>query len=291
MGDCELFALVMMPFDPKFDDIYRIGIQEVAQFAGFAAQRLDEQIYREGMLDRLYQQIEIADLIIADMSNKNPNVFYEVGFAHAKDKLCILLTSDSFDIPFDLKHRRHIVYGSSLSRLRDLLRKDLEWARDEILRRRSSILDVKHQIGPGSSRVTTYSVEGTVTLYTDLYNNETGPRHVELHAVYMYLSGDGWRLSQHGRECPSTRSELTGFLHKYLLSPPVARLHNGGWAQISIEGMKVLASKWGGEPSPDALIADETALLRIVTDTGAIDHHITLRVDFNNAASDASTVR
>jgi nucleoside 2-deoxyribosyltransferase len=79
---------------------------------------VDEQLYREGMLERIYRQVEIADIIIADMAGRNPNVFYEVGYAHAKNKLCILTTTTADDIPFDLKHRRHIVYGNSIEILR-----------------------------------------------------------------------------------------------------------------------------------------------------------------------------
>ena len=50
------------------------------------AERVDEQIYKEGILERIYRQIESADIIIADMSGQNPNVFYEVGYAHAKTR-------------------------------------------------------------------------------------------------------------------------------------------------------------------------------------------------------------
>src|SRR5687768_13834868 len=96
----ELFAFVLMPFDASFDDLYRFGIKEPAKELGILAERVDEQIYREGILDRIYRQIEVADIVIADMSGRNPNVFYEVGYAHAKDKLCILLTSNADDIPF-----------------------------------------------------------------------------------------------------------------------------------------------------------------------------------------------
>lgn len=93
-----------MPFDKAFDDIYKLGIKgAVAQFDDMVAERVDEQIYREGILERIYRQIEAADIIIADMSGQNPNVFYEVGYPHAKEKLCILLTSNADDIPFDLK--------------------------------------------------------------------------------------------------------------------------------------------------------------------------------------------
>jgi hypothetical protein len=90
------FAFVLMPFDKAFDDVYKLGIKgAVASFEDVIAERVDEQIYREGILERIYRQIEAADIIIADMTGQNPNVFYEVGYAHAKGKLCILLTSNA----------------------------------------------------------------------------------------------------------------------------------------------------------------------------------------------------
>src|SRR5438309_842398 len=108
MNQDGIFAFVLMPFGHDFDDIYRLGIKDPAKNLNILAERVDEQIYREGILDRIYRQIDIADIVIADMSGKNPNVFYDVGYAHAKQKLCILLTCSADDIPFDLKHRRHI---------------------------------------------------------------------------------------------------------------------------------------------------------------------------------------
>jgi hypothetical protein len=44
------------------------------------------------------------------MSGRNPNVFYEVGYAHAIGKTTILLTNKADDIPFDLKHFPHLIY-------------------------------------------------------------------------------------------------------------------------------------------------------------------------------------
>lgn len=115
MPDEKPFAFVLMPFSGEFDDIYKLGIKETASKHGIRAERVDEQIFSEGILDRIYRQIDGADLIIADMTGQNANVFYEVGYAHAKQKICILLTQDSDDIPFDLKHKRHIVYGGRLA--------------------------------------------------------------------------------------------------------------------------------------------------------------------------------
>ena|ERR1700730_4463922 len=107
------FAFVLMPFDGAFGDTYFLGIKETADKLGVMAGRVDEQVFhREGILQRIYNQIDAADFIVADMTGRNPNVFCEVGYAHAKGKICILLTRDANDIPFDLKHQRHIVYQS-----------------------------------------------------------------------------------------------------------------------------------------------------------------------------------
>jgi len=54
VDDTELFAFVLMPFDSSFDDLYRFGIKEPAKELGILAERVDEQIYREGILDRIY---------------------------------------------------------------------------------------------------------------------------------------------------------------------------------------------------------------------------------------------
>jgi hypothetical protein len=135
-----------MPFDAAFDDVYKLGIKgAVAQFDGVVAERVDEQIYREGILERIYRQIEVADIIIADMTGQSPNVFYEVGYAHAKGKLCILLTSNANDIPFDLKHQRHIVYSKSIVTLRRELEKELNWALAELEKQRQSHVKITLQ--------------------------------------------------------------------------------------------------------------------------------------------------
>lgn len=112
-----------MPFDEAFDDVYKVGIKPACREAGAYCERVDEQIFSERILDRVYNQIAKADIVVADMTGRNANVFYEVGYAHALGKLTILLTQKAEDIPFDLKHFPHIVYGAKISTLRDELEK------------------------------------------------------------------------------------------------------------------------------------------------------------------------
>lgn len=129
------FIFVLMPFSPSFNDIYKFGIKGAAQDAGAYAERIDEQIFIEGMLDRIFNQISKADVVVADMTGRNPNVFYEVGYAHALNKIVILLTQDVNDIPFDLKHRQHVVYGGSIDKLKSELAEKLQWAIAENIKR------------------------------------------------------------------------------------------------------------------------------------------------------------
>lgn len=116
-----------MPFDKKFDDIYQLGIKQACEDSGAYCERVDEQIFQERILDRIFNQISKADIIVADMTNRNPNVFYEVGYAHALGKPTILLTSNSEDIPFDLKHFPHIIYNNKITTVKAELSKRIDW--------------------------------------------------------------------------------------------------------------------------------------------------------------------
>ncbi|MFZ1042435.1 MAG: hypothetical protein WCA79_06605 [Anaerolineales bacterium] len=133
------FVFVLMPFAKESNDIYKLGIKAACQEAGAYCERVDEQIFIESILDRIYNKIGKADLIIADMTNRNPNVFYEAGYAHALGKKVILLTQHSDDIPFDMKHYPHIIYANdSITSLKDELRTRVNW----IISNPDKIMDV-----------------------------------------------------------------------------------------------------------------------------------------------------
>src|ERR1043166_716748 len=61
------FVFVLMPFDAKFNDIYKFGIKGAAEEAGAYAERIDEQIFTEGILERVLNKINKADVVVADM--------------------------------------------------------------------------------------------------------------------------------------------------------------------------------------------------------------------------------
>ena len=128
----SLSVFVLMPFAERFDKRYNKAIKKAVTDAGMRAHRVDEQsFHRQGITEKVIEQIQDADILIADLSTKNPNVLYEVGYAHAKHKLCILLTTYVYKIPFDLKDKRHIVFSSNKD-LRNKLSNDLNELKAEI---------------------------------------------------------------------------------------------------------------------------------------------------------------
>lgn len=121
------FVFVLMPFDASFNDVYALGIRPACEAAGAYCERVDEQVFQESILQRIYNQISKADVVVADMTGRNANVFYETGYAHALGKHVILLTQDGGDIPFDLKHYPHIIYGGSIASMKQDLERRVRW--------------------------------------------------------------------------------------------------------------------------------------------------------------------
>ena len=276
----EIFAFVLMPFTKEFDDVYRLGIKETAATLNINAERVDEQIFQEGILERIYRQIEVADLVIADMTGQNPNVFYEVGYAHAKSKMCILMTKDADDIPFDLKHRRHIVYGNSIVGLRESLAEELAWAVNEILNVKSSRIRVELKETSGLLAKSKYAAHGTVTFKIDL-TNETQTPSADIEAIYFY-SSKGWTLSQDDNECPSTDSDIKDFSARHFLKPPLRKLHKNSWAQLKFKAWRILAFATKGEELKDSYRVTGRSIVRLVTSEGNFDYEISMDVGIDD---------
>jgi nucleoside 2-deoxyribosyltransferase len=111
MTSPQKYVFVIMPFSVEFRNTYDCAIKPALVECGTYCQRVDEMIFTENMLSKIYNEINKADYIVADLSTKNPNVFYELGYAHALNKTVILLTNNSDDIPFDLKQYQHCIYS------------------------------------------------------------------------------------------------------------------------------------------------------------------------------------
>jgi hypothetical protein len=115
---------VVMPFAQEFNDVYVLGIRDVAEKLGFVVERADEIEHIESIVDIIQEKIRNCDAVIADTTSRNPNVFYEIGFANGVDRAVVLICKDNESIPFDLQSKNFIKYASIVD-LRERLEKRL----------------------------------------------------------------------------------------------------------------------------------------------------------------------
>jgi hypothetical protein len=102
-------CFVIMPFAPEYDDIYEI-VKGAGQMAGFQTERADETYAPDKVPERIQNFLETASVLVAEISENNPNVYYELGLAHASKKPVILICKKETQIPFDIHQWAHIPY-------------------------------------------------------------------------------------------------------------------------------------------------------------------------------------
>ncbi len=107
-------AFVIMEYQEKFNYLYRDVIAPVAEKLGFTVYRADE-VYQPGIvLNDIIQGIMESKVVVAEITPPNPNVFYELGYAHAMKKPTILLAEKGEKLPFDISGYRCIFYDNSI---------------------------------------------------------------------------------------------------------------------------------------------------------------------------------
>ena len=104
-------CFVMMPFGQWFDRYYQEIYSPAIKEAGFEPLRADELFSTGTVVEQIWEQVEKAPVLLADLTGKNANVFYELGLAHAARKPVVLTAETIDDVPFDLRHLRIIIYN------------------------------------------------------------------------------------------------------------------------------------------------------------------------------------
>lgn len=277
MTDYKPFAFVLMPFSHNFSDIYKFGIKSTAEDHKIIAERVDEQHFSETILERIYRQIENSDFIIAEMSGQNPNVFYEVGYAHAKGKTCILITQNATDIPFDLKHHPHVIYDGSIEDLKIKLSPKLEWIKQETKKKKFETITAKLKAGSGLLEKEEFWHYGTFELTLDLKNN-SNQRSPEIEAIYIKTTTD-WSLHSKKTECPSDINNSEK-LKRHLITPSLRRLSPDAFTQEKIKFRKRLWSKFSGEEEKEEYSSKGIITVEVVTSEGTLSYENLIEVNF-----------
>ena len=116
-------CFVLMPFASRFKEIYTEVYRPVCEANGMRCWRVDE-VSRPGSISRdIIEGILDADVVIADLTTKNANVFYELGITHSTGNKAIMTAQSRDDVPFDIANYRVIFYEHTLNGSKELYAK------------------------------------------------------------------------------------------------------------------------------------------------------------------------
>jgi hypothetical protein len=109
-------VFVVMQFSEPYHQLYKEVIEQTALDNGLLARHVGEVFGPGIILQDIVSGIETAKIVIAEITPPNPNVFYELGYAHALRKPTILLADrNKLDkLPFDISGYRCLFYENSI---------------------------------------------------------------------------------------------------------------------------------------------------------------------------------
>lgn len=104
-------VFMAMPFgNDKYDKVYNNHIKVELENSGLEVIRVDKKYYAGDVMEIVWKEINEASFMVADVSNSNANVLYEIGIAHTLGKEVVILTDKSTEVPFDIRKNRYIEY-------------------------------------------------------------------------------------------------------------------------------------------------------------------------------------
>lgn len=112
------------------DKLFKHIIKPVCENCGFEAERVDQLCDADSITQTIVDKLESAELVIADMTGHNPNVFYEMGYRARTKKPMIHLKRKGDSLPFDVNTIRTLEYDltdlDSVEEVKDRLKKTIE---------------------------------------------------------------------------------------------------------------------------------------------------------------------
>ncbi len=98
-----------------------------------------DNVYKPGeIIAHIIDSLVSSEIVIADLSNQNPNVFYELGVRHSNSNNTIIISNNLDDIPFDLRSLRTIPYEYKPDKMLKL--------KDELIKTIKSIIENPNDI-------------------------------------------------------------------------------------------------------------------------------------------------
>lgn len=111
LPELDLVA-AMMPFDDKYNAVYET-IQKASHSQNMRCDRADTIWQKHAIMDDILSLLCTASVVVVDYSDRNSNVFYELGITHTLGRPCVPIAQRAEDIPFDLQGIRALIYDTT----------------------------------------------------------------------------------------------------------------------------------------------------------------------------------
>lgn len=127
------FCFVAMPFEDKRTEIYNEYVKTpIEEQLGVSCERSNDITRSTKIMENIWDLLQSCSVVIADISGSNPNVFYELGFAHAIGKPVVLIVENIDEVPFDVGSIRIIPYGDRPSTWKRLSERVVQFVKSEL---------------------------------------------------------------------------------------------------------------------------------------------------------------
>lgn len=114
-------VFIGMPFRDRFEDVFNFAIKPVLDQTGYSCWKADDHPNIIDLMCKVCEGIQTSEFVIIDLSEWNPNVFFELGLSYALGRKVLLIKQEDSKIPTDLKGMEYVPY-SSASKLGEKLR-------------------------------------------------------------------------------------------------------------------------------------------------------------------------
>ncbi|NDJ76661.1 MAG: hypothetical protein GYB65_10415 [Chloroflexi bacterium] len=122
--DATPHIFVAMPFADDYDDQFYLALQPCVREAGFLCERMDLDTFTGDIMQRMFERITSARLMIALLDGANPNVYLEIGYAWCAETPTILVAHADQMLPFDVRSHRVLIYDK-IYQLKEMLTREL----------------------------------------------------------------------------------------------------------------------------------------------------------------------
>jgi hypothetical protein len=258
-------CFVVMPFGGWLDDYYELIYKPAIEDAGLDPHRADDLFRPSTIVHDIWDYTKRARLLVGDLTGKNPNVFYELGLAHALAKPAVLIAESIDDIPFDLRALRILIYDKNEPDWGSALRRKISSAIKEVLK------------APAKAVLPTFLNDSGETPKPKVTPHDLEILELRQEVDALRRSLNETRRGDHVVDIgPREAERLISMLVNRGLPTPIImdRLHGLGpprsWIQRKAEELRVKATKGpagskGSSRSVQPPPSDQEALLALVT--------------------------